>query len=60
MIRIYYWEKKTKKILQVLEADIITIKKTIDLMSQDQRMLFTGHIPNDRHRAYLSNKSLSY
>ena len=34
-IVIYYWDKKLKKKkrLQVLEADIITIKKNIDLMS---------------------------
>ena len=27
MIMIYYWEKKHKKRLHVLEADIITIRK---------------------------------
>ena len=40
MIRIYYWDKKLKKILHVLEADIITIKEYIDLMSLAQRMHF--------------------
>ena len=34
MIMIYYWDKKLKKRLHVLEADIIIIKKNIDLMSQ--------------------------
>ena len=29
MIMIYYWYKKLKKRLHVLEADIVTIKKTI-------------------------------
>ena len=44
MIMIYYWDKKLKKKrFHVLEADIITIKKTtknIDLMSPAQRMHF--------------------
>ena len=34
MMMIYYWDKKLKKSLHVLEADIITIKrkkKNIDL-----------------------------
>ena len=38
---IYYWDKKLKKRLHVLEADIITIKKNnFDLMSLAQRMYF--------------------
>ena len=44
MIRIYYWDKtppqKKKKKNHVLEADIITIKKNIDLMSLAQRKIF--------------------
>ena len=40
MIMIYYWNKKLKKRFHVLEADMITIKKNIDLMSIDQRMHF--------------------
>ena len=47
MIMIYYWDKKLKKRLPVLEADIITItphqkknKKNIDLMSLAQRIYF--------------------
>ena len=41
MIIIYNWDKKLKKRLHVLEADIITIKKNnIDLMSLAQRMHF--------------------
>ena len=41
MIMIYYWDKKLKKILHVLEADIMTIlKKTLIRMSLAQRMYF--------------------
>ena len=40
MIMIYYWDKKLKKRLHVLEADILTIKKDIDLLSLVQRMHF--------------------
>ena len=40
MIMIYYWDKKLKKSLHVLKADIITTKKNIDLMSPAQRMHF--------------------
>ena len=36
---IYYWDKKLKKRLPVLEADI-TIKKNIDLMFLSQRIHF--------------------
>ena len=36
MIMIYYWDKKLKKRLHVLEADIT--KKNIDLMCLAQRM----------------------
>ena len=39
MIMIYYWDKKLKKRLHVLEADI-SIKKTLILMSLAQRMHF--------------------
>ena len=35
-----YWDKKLKKRLHVLEVDIITIKKDIDLMFLAQRMHF--------------------
>ena len=37
---IYYWDKKLKKSLYVLEADITTIKTNIDFMSLAQRMRF--------------------
>ena len=40
MIMIYYWDNKLKKRLHVLEADIITIKRNIDLMSLAKRMHF--------------------
>ena len=40
MIIIYYCDKKLKKRLNVLEVDIKTIKKNIDLMSLAQRMHF--------------------
>ena len=40
MILIYCWDKKLKKGLYVLEADIIIIRKNIDLMSLAQRMHF--------------------
>ena len=40
MITIYYWDKKIKKRLHVLEADIITIKKNSNLMSLAQMMHF--------------------
>ena len=46
MIMIYYWGKKLKKKkrkkkdLHVQKADIITIKKNIDLMSLAQRNVF--------------------
>ncbi len=33
MIMIYYWDKKLKKRLYVLEADMITIKNDIDASS---------------------------
>ena len=38
MIMIYYWEKKLKKRLHVLEVYIITVKRNIDLMSLAERM----------------------
>ena len=37
---IYYWDKEFKKRLHVQEADIITIKKNIDLMSLAQMIQF--------------------
>ena len=37
---IYYQDKKPPKRLHVLEADIITIKENIDLLSLAQRMHF--------------------
>ena len=37
---IYYWDKKLKKRLHVLEADIITIKRNINWMFLAQRMHF--------------------
>ena len=40
MIMIYYWDKKTKNILHVLKADIITILKDINLTSLAQRLHF--------------------
>ena len=40
MMIIYYWDKKLKKRLHVLEADTILIIENIDLMSQAQRMHF--------------------
>ena len=43
MIMIYYRDKKLKKRLHVLEADIITIKN-IDLMSLAQRMYFLQNV----------------
>ena len=40
MIMIYYWDKKLKKRLHVLEGDILMIKKKINLMSQAETMHF--------------------
>ena len=40
MIMIYYRDKKLKKRLHVLEADIIIIKENFDLMCLAQRMHF--------------------
>ena len=39
MVMIYYWDKKLKKGLHVLESDIIPIKKSIDLISLSQTFL---------------------
>ena len=39
-IIIYYWDKKLKKRLNVLESDKITNKTIIDLISLAQRMHF--------------------
>ena len=59
IIMIHYWDKKLKKKgLHVLEADIITIKKKIDLMSLAQRMHFLQDV--FQMTACLYNKSLSY
>ena len=41
---IYYWNKKLKKRLCVLKADIITIKKDTDFISLAQRMHFLQDI----------------
>ena len=63
MIMIYYWDKKFKKRLHVLEDEVTIIEKNnnIDLLSLAERMhFFIGRVPNDRHCAFLSNKSLSY
>ena len=40
MIMIYYWDKELKKRLHVLEVDLITNKKNIDLMFLTQRVHF--------------------
>ena len=40
IIMIYYWNKKLKKRLHVLEAGIIILKKNIDWMSLAQMMHF--------------------
>ena len=57
MIMIYYWDKKLKKRLHVLEADITTIKKShLFEVSSSKNAFFTGRVPNDR----LSYKPLSY
>ena len=45
MTMIYFWDKKTKKKdCNVVEPDIITIKKDIDLMSLAQRMHFLQYM----------------
>ena len=44
MIMIYYRVKKLKKRLHVLEVDIISIKKNIDLMSLAQRRYFLQEV----------------
>ena len=49
----------SKKDIGILEADIITIKKTHQFdVSSSKDAFFTGRVLNDRHCAYLSNKSL--
>ena len=40
MIMTYYWDKKLKKRLHILEADIISIKKNINLIPLAQSMHF--------------------
>ena len=60
MIMIYYWDKKLKKRLHVLEADIIAIKKHwFDVSGSKDAFFFTGRVPNNRHCTCHSNKSLS-
>ena len=59
MIMIYYWDKKPNQRLHILEADITTIKKNIDLMTTLKDAFFTGRVPNDRYCTCLSNKSSS-
>ena len=47
---IYYQDKKLKKRLHVLKADIITIKKNIDLMCLAKRIHFLQDMfQNDCH-----------
>ena len=59
MIIIYYWKKKPKKRLNVLEADIITIlKKYWFDVSCLKGVIFSGRVLNDHHCVCLSNKSL--
>ena len=65
MIMIYNWDKKLKKRLHVLEADITKIEKKtkktlIWCLILKGCIFFTGCVPNDRHCICLSNKSLSY
>ena len=57
IMMIYYRDKKLKKRLHILEADIITIKKKhwFDV-STSKDAFFTGHILKDRHFACLRNK----
>ena len=56
-IIIYHWDKRLKRKLHVLKADLTT---NIDFMFLAQRMhFFTRYLLNDHHCAYLSNKSLS-
>ena len=50
---IFYWDKKHKKRLHVLEADIIAIKTKHwfdDSSSKDT--FFTGRVPNDHYFAW--------
>ena len=58
LLMIYYWDKKFKKRLHALEADIITIRKKhwFDV-SSSKDVFFTGCVPNDRCCACYSNKS---
>ena len=42
MIMIYYWDKRLKKRLYVLETDIITIKKIIDVSNSKKLFLKNG------------------
>ena len=55
---INYRDKKLVNKLDVLEANIITIKKN---MSLAQRIhFFTGRVPNDRHCVVTVINHLSY
>ena len=44
MIMIYYWDKKLKKRLQVLEADLITIRKNIDFDVSSSKDAFIQNV----------------
>ena len=57
---IYYWDKKLKIRMYVLEAYIITIQKHWFDSSSSKDVFFIGRVPNDRHCAYLRKKSLFY
>ena len=56
---IHYWDKKLKKRLHVLEADIITIKKNLFSVSSTKDVFCIGRVPNECLSTCLSNKSLS-
>ena len=61
MIMISYWEKKLKKRFHVLETEKIKFNKKHESDAPYWKDAFsTECIPNDRHCACLSNKSLSY
>ena len=61
MIMVYYWDKKLKKRLHVLEADRLKIKKNIDLMSLAERMPFFQNMFQMTAIVLVSvKKSLSY
>ena len=54
MIMIFYWDKKLKKRLPVVEDDIITIKKNIDLMCLSQRVHFLQDMFQTKNIALVS------